>query len=86
MRSFVICTHQVYFLGDQIKKIEIGGACSTYGGAERSIQVSGGETGGKETIWKTQAWMGIILKWILKWDGGMDWIDLPQDRDRWRLL
>jgi hypothetical protein len=28
---------------------------------------------------------GIILKWILeKWDGGMDWIDLAQDRDRWQ--
>jgi hypothetical protein len=28
----------------------------------------------------------IILKWILKkWDGGgMDWIDMTQDRDRWR--
>jgi hypothetical protein len=26
----------------------------------------------------------IILKWILeRWDGGMDWIDLVQDRDRW---
>jgi hypothetical protein len=28
----------------------------------------------------------IILKWIferLDW-GGMDWIDLAQDRDRWR--
>jgi hypothetical protein len=25
----------------------------------------------------------IILKWILKkWDGGMDWMDLAQDRDR----
>jgi hypothetical protein len=21
-----------------------------------------------------------------KWDGGMDWIDLAQDRDRWRAL
>ena len=30
----------------------------------------------------------IILKWIFsKWDeGGMDWIDLAQDRDRWRAL
>jgi hypothetical protein len=31
----------------------------------------------------------IILKWIFKkWDGGggMDWIDIAQDRDRWRAL
>jgi hypothetical protein len=29
----------------------------------------------------------ILLKWILKkWDGGMDWIDLAQDRDRWRAV
>jgi hypothetical protein len=28
----------------------------------------------------------IILKWILrKWDGGMGWIDLAQDTDRWRV-
>jgi hypothetical protein len=27
----------------------------------------------------------IILKWIFdKWVGGMDWIDLAQDRDRWQ--
>jgi len=29
----------------------------------------------------------IILKWIFrKLDGGMDWIDLAQDRGRWRTL
>ena len=29
----------------------------------------------------------IILKWILeKWGGGMDKIDLAQDRDRWQAL
>jgi hypothetical protein len=29
----------------------------------------------------------IILKWIfMKWDGGMDWIDMAQDRDRWRAV
>ena len=26
----------------------------------------------------------IILKWtIMKWDGGMDYIDMAQNRDRW---
>jgi hypothetical protein len=30
----------------------------------------------------------ITLKWIFKkWDGGdMDWIDMVQDRDRWRAV
>ena len=29
----------------------------------------------------------IILRWIFrKWDGGMAWIDLDQDKDRWRPL
>jgi hypothetical protein len=29
----------------------------------------------------------VILKWIFgKWDGGVDWIDLAQDRDKWRAL
>ena len=28
-----------------------------------------------------------ILKWILqKWVGGLDWIDLVQDRNRWRAV
>jgi hypothetical protein len=29
----------------------------------------------------------IILKWSFeKWNGGMDWIDLAQDTDRWWAL
>jgi hypothetical protein len=29
----------------------------------------------------------IILYWVFqKWDGGMAWIDLSPDRDRWQTL
>jgi len=29
----------------------------------------------------------IILKWVFKkWDGGMDWIGVGQNRDSWRAL
>jgi hypothetical protein len=29
----------------------------------------------------------IILKWVFKkWDWGVDWIELAQDRDRWRAV
>ena len=42
-----------YCWGDQIEKNEMGVACSTYGGHERSIQGFGGETRGKEATWKT---------------------------------
>jgi hypothetical protein len=29
----------------------------------------------------------IILQWIFKkWDGGIDWIELVQDRDKWQAL
>jgi hypothetical protein len=29
----------------------------------------------------------IILRWIFrKWDWGMEWVDIVQDRDGWRVL
>jgi hypothetical protein len=29
----------------------------------------------------------VVVKYIFKkWAGGMDWIDLAQDRDRWRAV
>jgi hypothetical protein len=80
-----------YHSGDQIKKNERGGACSTQHAARRK---------GREEM-DTWFWLGnlrerdhledpgvdvkTILKWMLrKWDG--DCIDLAQDRDGWRAL
>jgi hypothetical protein len=40
--------------GDQIKKKEMGGACSIY---ERWLQSFSRETWGNETTWKTQGSM-----------------------------
>jgi len=33
-----------YYLDDQLKKNEMGGACGTYGGQERRVQSFGEET------------------------------------------
>jgi len=71
------------YLDDQIKKNEMDGACSTYGGEERCIQGFGGKTWRKETTWETQALMGESIKMDIKEMGWriMGWIDL--DWDTW---
>jgi hypothetical protein len=66
----------------------MGGACSTYG---RKTEV---HTGFSWRDLREGDHLGdpgvdgrIILKWIFKkWDGGMDWIELAQDRNRWRAV
>jgi len=40
----MICTADQYCSGDKMKKNEMGGACSAYGGGERRIQGFGGNT------------------------------------------
>ena len=48
----------------------------------------GGETLGKKTTWKTQAKMEDNIQVDLREVGGegMDWMELAQDKDRWRAL
>jgi hypothetical protein len=48
-RSFVFFLLIKYYAVDEIKKTELGRACSTYGGEEQYIHESGGENRGKET-------------------------------------
>jgi len=73
-----------YFSGDKIEKNEMGGACSAYGGEERRIQGFGGETEVKRPLWRLRYRWEDNIKMDLQevGCGGMDWIDLAQDRGR----
>jgi hypothetical protein len=42
--SLTFCAPTKYYLGDQIEKNEMGGACSTYWGEKRCIKGYGGKT------------------------------------------
>ena len=64
------------------------GVCSAYGGEERRIRVLVGKHEGKRLLGILRhRWEDNIRK-DLQDVGcvGMDWIELAQDRDRWRAL
>jgi hypothetical protein len=78
-----------YYSGEQIEKNEMGGAYSTYGGrGEVHAGFWCGNLRERDCLEDPSLDGRIILKWILrKWDGGrMDWIDLAEHWDRWRVL
>jgi hypothetical protein len=62
----------------------MGGSGSTYGGKEGF----GGVTGGKSPLGITRRRWEDNIKIDLQevGCGGMDWIDLAQEKDRWRAL
>jgi len=88
MRSLLICAPHQICSGDQIEKNEMGGACSIYGGQERCTEGLVGQPEGKRPLgrpshrWEDNINMNLqVVGWR-----GMDWIDLDQDRNRWRAL
>ena len=64
----------------------MGGACSRYG--EVYTEFWWGNLREREHFEHPGVDGRIILERIFsKWDGGsMDWVDLAQDRDKWRAL
>ena len=59
----------------------------TYGGKRGAYDILMRKLQGKRPIGKPQVNGRRILKWIFeKWDGGMDWINVAHNRDRWRAL
>jgi len=66
----------------------MGGLCSAYGGEERLTQGFGGETMGKGSLGRRRLrWEDNINMDLHEVECGvMDWIELAQDRDRWRAL
>ena len=70
----------------------MGGACGTYGGGERRVQVYRvlvGKPEGKRPLGRPRRRWEDNIKMDLQevGCGGMDWIELAQDRDRyWALV
>ena len=66
----------------------MGVACSAYGGEERCIRVLVGKPEGKRSLGRPRRrWEDNIKMHLQEMGcGGMDWIELAQDRDRWRAL
>jgi hypothetical protein len=67
-------------LGISSRNTDIGRACSIYEYRRSAYRILVGKPEERRPLEKFRR---IILKWILeKWDGGMDWFDVAQERDR----
>jgi hypothetical protein len=66
----------------------MGGACSAERAEDWCIEGFGGKTWGKETTWELgRRWEDNIKIDIQEVGCGFkDWVELSQDRDRWRSL
>ena len=75
----------IFFWVIKSRKLKWAGHVARMGGKERWIQSSGGETCGKEPLGRPRHRWKYDIKMDLREVGwGMDWIDLAQERDRWR--
>jgi hypothetical protein len=66
----------------------MGGACSTNGEKRNAYRLLVGKPEGRRPLGKPRRrWLDNIRMGLVQvgW-GGVDWIGLAQDRDRWRAL
>jgi len=87
MKTLMIRTPHPVLFGDKIGKNYVGGSCSVYGEGRDVYRSLVGRSEG-DRLGDPGADGRIILRWIFRrWDeGGMDSIELAQDRDRWRAV
>ena len=65
----------------------MGGACGAYGGGERCARVLVGKPEGKRPLGRPRhRWEDNIKMDLREVGRGGDWMELAQDRDRWRAL
>jgi len=66
----------------------MGGACSAYGERRCVYRALLGKPEGKRSLGRPRRrWVDNIKMHLQEVGcGGMDWIELAQDRDRWRAL
>jgi hypothetical protein len=86
----VLCTalFTKYYSGDEIKKNEIGRACSTHGGERKgAYRALVGKRQERKPLKRPRRRWGENIKMDLREDGwiGMHWIGLAEN-DRWRTL
>jgi hypothetical protein len=70
-----------HYSGDQVKKNEMGGAGTTFGGQERCVHDFRWGSLREENHLEDPGVEGrITLKWIFEtWDGGLDLTDVAQE-------
>ena len=78
----------VFLIRCQYNGEETDRACSTYGGEEGVYRVPVGKPEGKSPLGRPRHRWEVNIKMDLQevGCGGMDWIQLVQDRDRWQAL
>ena len=65
----------------------MGGACGVYRGGRGMHRVLVGKPEGKSPLWRPRhGWEDNIKMDLREVGGGGDWMELAQDRDRWRAL